>query len=145
MDLATLVIVYFALEETPVSGVFSALLVGYFADVFSGESRGLTSGAMVVAFLIVRLLVARFAGARWMLVTTISLLGTLVVFVVRLIIAFAFGEQPVSWHGAAPALPALVIGALLFGYPAYRLLRWIDQRFLRREDDMSFPSLIPRR
>src|SRR5688572_24963424 len=75
-DMATLVIVYLALENAPLSGAVAALLVGYLADVFSGESRGLAAASMVIVFLVVRLLVVRFTGARWFMITAISVLST---------------------------------------------------------------------
>ncbi|MCK6547420.1 hypothetical protein L6R52_16340 [Myxococcota bacterium] len=143
-DLGTLAVVYFALESPVAGGAVASLLVGLVADVFSGESRGLSSASMMVAYLVVRLLVARSTGARWGMITAVSLLGTSIVFFVRFALEAAVGPDRATFDAASPALPFLLLGAVLFGYPVYRFLRWVDERFRPRDDDAGF-RMIPRR
>src|SRR5688572_1624755 len=76
VDVASLAIVYLALESQVVSGAVLALMVGYLGDLSSGESRGLISASAVLVYLILRLSVVRLTGARFLPITVISVIST---------------------------------------------------------------------
>jgi cell shape-determining protein MreD len=144
-DVATLLIVYLALESGLVTGILLALMIGYAGDLFSGESRGLISGSLVLLFLILRLSVVRLTGSRWIPITAISVLATLLSALLRLGLEGIVGPGRSTLNAMLPALPGLMLGAALFGYPCYRLLRFIDDRFRSREDEVTLSSLVSRR
>jgi rod shape-determining protein MreD len=145
LDAAALVVVYLALESAVTSGAVLALLVGYLGDVFSGESRGLVSASLVLVFLLIRLSVVRLTGSRWIPITALSVVATLLALFIRFLIEALVGPDRSTFSAISPSLGSLVIGAVLFGYPCYRLLRFVDDRFRTREDDATIRSIIPRR
>lgn len=145
IDIAALVVVYLALESSLVSGAVLALFVGYLGDLFSGESRGLISASLVIVFLVIRLSVVRLTGARWMVIIALSVIGAMLALFFRLMIEEVIGPGHSSFAALKPAVLGLVIGAAVFGYPLYRLLRWVDDRFRVREDDAPIHSFLPRR
>jgi hypothetical protein len=63
----------------------------------------------------------------------------------RVAIESLVGPDRTTFAAVSPVLPGLVIGAAVFGYPCYRLLRWIDSRLRSREDEVAFKSITPRR
>jgi cell shape-determining protein MreD len=145
VDVAALVIVYLALESSLISGAVLALFVGYLGDLVSGESRGLITASLVLVFLLMRLSVVRMTGARWMVITALAVVGTLLALFFRLAIESVIGPGRSSFAAMSPAFLGLVIGAAAFGYPVYSVLRWIDDRFRTREDDGPIHSFLPRR
>src|SRR5262245_61200531 len=117
LDVTTLVVVYLALESQVVSGSVLALLVGYLGDLASGESRGLVSSSSVMVFLVLRLSVVRLTGSRWLPITAISLVATLLALFLRFAIEALVGPDRSSFSAMSPSIVGLVIGSLVFGYP----------------------------
>lgn len=145
LDVTSLVIVYLALESRVISGAVLALLIGYLGDLASGESRGLVSASAVFVFLVLRLSVVRLTGARFLPITAMSALAALASLFVRLGIETVVGPGQASFAGMSGAILDVVLGAALFGYPCYRLLRSVDDRFRTREDEVTIRSFTPRR
>lgn len=145
VDLGTLAVVYFALESAPFAGGVASLLVGYLADLSSGEARGLSSASMVLSFLLVRLSVSRSNSARGLMISAVAVLGTALTFLARLALESWVGPDLASWDQALSALPSMLLGAALLGYPTYRVMRLVDDRVRRREDDVAHRTLLPRR
>jgi hypothetical protein len=136
-DIASLIVVYLALERAVVNGAALALLVGYLDEVFAGASHGLYSGTMVLVFFAVRLLVARMLGEGLLFVTGISLLGSALALGTALGIERLLGPGATSIASLTPALPSLALSPLILGYPLYRLLRRFDARFAEPEEDFA--------
>jgi hypothetical protein len=132
-ELGALLVVYLALERSLMSGLALTLAVAYVADVLSGEARGLTTGALVLVFLVLRLLVMRVLGSSVAMVTSLAVLATALVMVFRFGIEALLGPGLSSWSAAAPALPASLVSAVLLGYPIHRLLAALDERARPRE------------
>jgi rod shape-determining protein MreD len=145
IDVASLVIVYVALEYTLLRGAVAAIAVGYLADLVSGESRGLSMASSVMVFLMVRLLVVRVTGSRWFMVTSVSMFSTAVALSARFLIENTVGPANTTIRAVSPAFASLLIGSALLGYPCYRLFRLVDDRFRPRADTIAYASLIPRR
>jgi rod shape-determining protein MreD len=145
VDFAALVVVYIALEYPMLRGIVTTLVVGWMADVMSGESRGLSMASLVMAYLLVRLVVARITGAQWMMITSVSVLATMVDFFVRFLLEWSIGPSLATVAAMRPAALAILIGSLVLGYPCYRLFRLVDDRFRPRETGVPVGSLTPRR
>src|SRR5437763_1782973 len=110
IDVASLVIVYVALEYAMLRGIAMALLVGYSADVLSGESRCLSMASLVIVFLIVRLVVARITGSRWFMITAVSVFGTVLGLGSKVMLEWFVGPGISTFRAMMPALPAILIG-----------------------------------
>jgi rod shape-determining protein MreD len=146
LDLASLVIVYIALEYTLLQGAFATLIVGYLADLISGESRGLSMAGLVIVFLLVRLLVVRITGSRWFMVTSVSVFSTIAALLLRLLIEAIVGPASATLRSITPAIPSLVVGSAVLAVPCYRLFRLVDDRFRPRDDSFTvYPSYVPRK
>jgi rod shape-determining protein MreD len=145
LDLAVLVIVYVALEYPMLRGIVAALVVGWIADLMSGESRGLSMAALVIAYLLVRLVVARITGSKWIMITGVSVFATIVDFIVRFLLESLVGPSLATVRSMGSAIFTLLFGALILGYPCYRLFRFVDNRFRPREESVVVGSLTPRR
>lgn len=145
LDFATLLAVFLALESQVVSGAVLALLTGYLGDLASGESRGLVAASSVLVFLLLRLSVVRLTGSRWLMITGISVIAVVLALFLRLTIESLVGPGRSSFDAMSSAFPGLVLGAALFGYPVYRLVRLVDNRFRTREDEVTIKSFTPRR
>src|SRR5687767_11228919 len=125
-DVATLVIVYLSMEHELISGMVVTLVVGYIADVFSGDPPGLYLASLVIVYLVLRLIVLRIVGSRWFIVTGLSILATFFAIVVRLLIEALIGPDEASLAAFNPALPATFLVAALGGYPIYRVLWFFE-------------------
>src|SRR5215472_3749094 len=125
IDLAALVVVYIALEYEMLRGIVTTLVVGWMADVMSGESRGLSMASLVIAYLLVRVVVARITGSQWMMITGVGVLATAVDFAVRCLLESFVGPSLATVHAMRPAMLTILIAALLLGYPCYRLFRLV--------------------
>ncbi len=134
VDIATLIIVYLALERELIAGMLLSLSVGYLADLFSGQPPGLYMASEVMVFLGLRLFVFRIVGSRFLIVTGIGLTSTLVALLLRSIIQGVLGPARPAFSAMAPAWAALLVGPILLGYPIHTALRLIDARFKTRED-----------
>lgn len=145
LDLGVLVVIYVALEYAMVRGAVTALLIGYLGDVFSGESRGLMAASMVLVFVLVRLMVVRVTGSRWLMITSISALGVIVRLAFHFGIEAFAGPNRSTFRAIVPALPALIFGTALLGFPVYRLLRLVDDRFKPRDEPIRYGSSISNR
>jgi rod shape-determining protein MreD len=130
-DVATLVIVYLAMEHELISGMVVTLFVGYIADVFSGDPPGLHLASLVIVYLVLRLIVLRIVGSGWLIVTGLSILATLFAILVRLFIEALIGPGEASLSAVRPALLATLMVAAVGGYPLYRVLYFVE-RGLRR-------------
>jgi rod shape-determining protein MreD len=138
VDLATLVVLYLALERPVIGGAGMAAAVGYLADVFTGTDRGLHAVALLILFMVVRLVVARLAGGRFVFVTVVSVLGSLASVALVLAVEGLVGPDRSSFAAMAPALGPGLIGAAVLGYPCYRLLHALDARLTEPEDELVF-------
>lgn len=145
IDVTSLVVVYLALESGVVSGAVLALLIGYAGDIASGESRGLVSASAVFLFLILRLSVVRLTGARFLPITAMSVVASVLSLLLRMAIETVVGPGRSTFSGMSTAFIGLMLGAALFGYPCYRLIRSVDNRFRTREDEVTIRSFTPRR
>lgn len=134
VDLLAPIIVFLSLELELLPGLVMAFGLGYLADVFSGEPRGLYWSSTVLLFLVLRLFVAQIVGSRPPMVVAIVLLTTALGLVLRLVLqaVIGFGRAPLA--AITPSLVALVVGALFLGYPIYRLFSAVDDRLKPRED-----------
>lgn len=137
-DVATLVVVYLALERPVIAGAVQALVVGYLADVFAGTDRGLYAASLVIVFLAVRLLVSRLAGGRFLFVTVTCALATIGTGVISLGVERVVGPGNLRWSSVSPTFAPMLIAAAALGYPCYRLLQALDERFGEPEDDLVF-------
>ncbi len=135
-DVATLVIVYLAMEHELISGLVTTLVVGYIADVFSGDPPGLYLASLVIVYLVLRLIVLRIVGSRWFIVTGLSILATVLAILVRLAIVGLLGPKEAQLSAINPAIPAIFLVAALGGYPIYRVLGFFE-RGLRADDPRS--------
>jgi rod shape-determining protein MreD len=126
-DVATLVIVYLAMEHELIPGLVTAILVGYLADVFSGEPPGLYCASLVIVYLVLRLIVLRIVGSRWFIVTGLSILATFLAILVRLVIESALGPHDFSFGRIRPVLLFTFFVAALGGYPIYRLMGFVER------------------
>lgn len=132
-DLATLVVVFLALEHDLVPGLTLSAAVGYLSDQFSGLGPGLDAATCVVVFLVLRLFVARIVGGRPVMVSVLAVVATGLAFVVRQIIEMVVGPNKAGLAAMAPALPSVVLGAAGLGFVVYRLFRLVDDRLRPRE------------
>ena len=138
-DVATLVIVYLAMDHELISGMVVALVVGYIADVFSGDPPGLYLASLVIVYLVLRLIVLRIVGSRWFIVTGLSILATFLAILVRALISVILGSGDARFSAINPALLTTFLMAALGGYPVYRVLAFCE-RGLRR--DVAGPSAL---
>lgn len=140
MDVPSLVVTYLALERGVIPGAIMALGVGYLGDIFSGTARGHLATVAVLVFLVVRLGVTKFSGARWVLVSVVGVLTVLLSQALSLLVEGLVGPGRFTLHAEAPALLKLVLANLFLSYPLHRLLRLVDERIFRPEDDLVFRS-----
>ncbi len=138
-DVASLVIVYLAMDHELIPGLVVALVVGYVADVFSGQAPGLYMASLVVVYLVLRLIVLRIVGSRWFIVTGLSILATFLGILVRLSIVDVLGPGGVGFRTIGPTLPVAFLVAVLGGYPIYRLLGFCEHGL--RADASRPPAL----
>lgn len=131
-DVATLVVVFLALEHELLPGLVHAVAFGYLADLFSGEPTGLVAFAAAAVFLSLRLVVFRIVGSGWLIVTAIGVLATIGALGLRLFAKTLLGP-PVDVGVLGTSLPSLLLGALFLTYPVYRTLAAMDRR-LRPKD-----------
>jgi hypothetical protein len=80
-----------------------------------------------------------------MMVTAVSVFATVVDFVVRFLLESLVGPSLATVHSMGPSTVTLLAGSLFLGYPVYRLLRLVDDRFRPREQGVVVGSLTPRR
>lgn len=133
LDFVSWAAVYFALERPLLRGLGLTVCAGYWAEVFSGDSRGVAMFATVGMFLLLRLGVVRLIGAGWLAVTSLSVIATLGALVLRWFAQATLGPGAMIAE-AWPRLPGMVLGAALLGYPMFRLMAAIGQRFQVRDD-----------
>jgi rod shape-determining protein MreD len=138
-DVATLVIVYLAMDHELISGLVTTLVVGYIADVLSGDPPGLYLASLVIVYLLLRLIVLRIVGSRWFIVTGLSILATSLAILVRLAIEAFLGPDEASFAAIRPALFFTFLVAALGGYPIYRVLGFFERGL--RADESRPPAL----
>ena len=137
-DVATLVVVYLALEHPIIPGAALAFVVGYLADVFAGTGRGLYGLSMVILFFAVRLPVVRLAGARFPFITFVAVVSTSMSVVIAFSVEQIIGPARASFPSVGSELVPLLISAGCLGYPLYWLLKRLDERLGEQEDDFVF-------
>ena len=135
-DLATLAVVYLALEWRVIPGAAVAFGVGYLADVFGAAPRGLHASAMVIVFFVVRLVVSRILGGHAVLITAIGVLATLLSLGTVIGVERVVGPGETSFHALSPAVPWLLGSAAILTYPSYRFFKWVDDRFREPDDEL---------
>ena len=79
------------------------------------------------------------------MITGVSVFATIIDFVARISIETIVGPSLATVHSMGPAMFSLFFGAIVLGYPSYRLFRFVDNRFRPREENVVVGSLIPRR
>jgi hypothetical protein len=125
-DVATLVVVFLAMDQELIAGLVLTLVVSYVADVLSGEPRGLYVASLVIVYSLVRLIVFRVVGSTWVIVTGIGIVATAIALGVRLVFRATLGDQDFGLALSRPSLPSTFIFAILFSHPIYLLLRAIE-------------------
>ncbi|MCC7386390.1 MAG: rod shape-determining protein MreD [Deltaproteobacteria bacterium] len=138
LDVATLAVVYLALERAVLPGAALAVASGYLSDVLAGTNRGLYAATGVIVFFVVRLGVSRLAGSGPLFVSLLGVLATALTLAVAVVIEALLGPAAHEIRGIAPAFLPLLGGAAVLSYPVYRLLKRIDERFKEPEDDLVF-------
>ncbi|MCB9653931.1 MAG: rod shape-determining protein MreD [Deltaproteobacteria bacterium] len=132
--LTLLIILYIALEHPLTTALSLSLAIGYMEDVFSGESRGLVLFATMSAFFIVRALAFRFVGRRFIVMAALGLVMTVAQMLVLFVTEATFGPGRVSVVESTPAFALRLLGAVVFAYPAYYVLKSMEGRFKARPD-----------
>ncbi len=133
-DVATLFVVYFALEHEFVGGLLLTVVVAYLGDVFSGEGRGLYVSSLVVVFLMNRIIALRFVTVRGPGVIGLGVLGTVVAFFLRLWIEAVVGPDRARLEGITLGFLVLVLLNGVLSYPCYRFLAAVEARLKGRPD-----------
>lgn len=133
-DLPALFILFLALELEFMAGLIMSVLVGYLADIYSGDPSGLTVTALVLVFLLLRLMVVQLRMTRPFLVLGLGFIASFADLFFKLLIESGVGPDQLTLIGVAPGLVSMAVGALLFSYPLYWGLRRIKHRFKTRED-----------
>ena len=80
----------------------------------------------VVQFAVVKILVARLVGSRWLMVTAIAAMATGGAIIGRLFVHNAVGAAPVPWGLILPAVPSQIAAAIVLGWPVFRTLQWVQ-------------------
>lgn len=134
VDPVALGVTFCALEAGLVRGLLISLGIGYMADLYSGQPRGLWMAGAVLTYGVLRLFVVRVVGARFLTVAVLSALAASVSGVLRTGLEALFGG------GVHPgALVDLVVTALAsggVGFPAFMLFRWASDRFRARDENL---------
>jgi hypothetical protein len=138
VDVGLAIVVFLALERAVIPGASWAIVVGYLNDVFAGSSRGLYGSAFVIVFFVLRLIASQLAGGGVLFVSALGLLASLLSIVLMLLLERFLGPGTSTVAGLSPALPSLMLGALVLSYPIYRLLKRVDDQFTEPEDDLVF-------
>jgi cell shape-determining protein MreD len=141
-DVAAILVLHLALERSAAGGLALTLVIGYLADVLSGEPRGLVTAALVLLFLALRVMVLRVMGSSLALVAALGALASLTSLLLRLAIEATLGSDRATWSGLAPALPAILLGGAVLAPPVHRVLAAIEARAGAREPP---PMLRPNR
>lgn len=137
LDVVAPIVVFLSLELELMMGLIVAFGVGYLADIYSGDPRGLYWGSTVIQFLVLRLFVFRIVGSRPPIVVMIVFVTTILGLVVRLLMQATLGGGRPSISSMGPGLVSLFLGAVVLGYPLYALFSRIDAR-LRPRDEQFF-------
>ena len=126
VDVPVLGVLFCALEFRLVPGFLVSLVIGYLADVFSGQPHGLWMAGSLGSYAVLRLLVVRVVGAQ---LRTIILLAA-VAAASSALIRGVLEDQP---SRAILARVGAGLAAAVLAYPAYRLFLWASDPF--REKD----------
>ncbi|MBK8012829.1 MAG: rod shape-determining protein MreD [Deltaproteobacteria bacterium] len=132
--LTLLVILYIALEHPLATALSLSIAIGYVADVFSGESRGLELFATMSTFFVIRALAFRFVGRRFVIIAALGLVMTVTQVLILFAAEAAIGPNRASLLQATPAFALRLLGAAVFAYPVYYLLSAMEGRFKARPD-----------
>jgi len=135
---AALFVMYFGLERTFVSGALMSMTLGYLSDVILGTDRGLFMFSMVMVFVIIRFVGARFQGGRGWYVTFIASLAALLTVFISSALEFTVGLGKSRFSLFSLSTVAVIITSAALGYPLYKLLKGLDERFHEPEDDFVF-------
>ena len=115
-----------------------AMILGYLSDVIIGTDRGLLMLTMIFVFIFIRFLVARFQGGQGLFVTLISGLGAFLATTIAVLIEKLFSIQSNQVSVFSLSTAAIVITGAALGYPVYRSLMVLEERFHEPEDDFVF-------
>ncbi len=134
LDMATLVIVFLALETAFWPGLWTSLIVGYLAGLHSGIPAGVDASVAVIEYIVIRIFVARVVGSRWLLVTTIAAAATAGAVLAQMFILSMLGSSARTWLLVFPTLPARVIASALLAWPVFRVLQWVRMLLTPRDE-----------
>lgn len=132
IDVAATGVVFVALELGLLRGLALTAGMGYLADLFSGQPRGLWLAGSVVSFLALRLFVFRVEGARPVTVALLGGFSALVAGLARMVLQASVG--PGVAEGTTFGFFGAVLGASASAYPAYLFLDWASDRFRSRDE-----------
>lgn len=133
-DLGALIIVFIALELELFPGLLVSLAVGYLDGLHAGDTPGMTITALVLVYLLLRLVVVRVRAPEWPLIIGLGLIATMVDLMARFFVDAVVGKSELHLSGIGDGLAGNLAGALLLSYPIYRALRAVKERFKTRED-----------
>ncbi len=134
LDVVAPIVVFLSLELELFVGLIAAFGVGYLADLFSGEPKGLYWASTVIQFLLLRLFVFRIVGSRPPIVAAIVVATTVLGLVVRLLMQATLGPGRSTVTSMSPGLLSLFLGAVLLGYPLYALFSRVDAKLKPRDE-----------
>ena len=137
-NVAVLFVVFFALERSFLTGAIMAMVLGYLSDVILGSDRGLYMGTMVMVFVCIRFLVAHFQGGKAMFVTLICALSSFLCTLIAINLERLVGTNVTTISLFSLSTAAIVITGSALGYPVYKSLKVLDERFHEPEDDFVF-------
>ena len=137
-NVAVVFVVFLALERGFVPGAVMAMILGYLSDVVFGTDRGLYMMTMVTVFVCIRFLIVRFQGVQALFVTLISGLGAILATLVPVVLEKVFSVSEHSVPLFTLSNTVIVITGAALGYPVFRTLRGLEERFHEPEDDFVF-------
>ena len=137
-NIAILVVVFLALERSFLPGAIMAMTLGYLSDVVLGTDRGLFMLTLMFLFILVRFFVARFQGGQGLFVTLISATSAFLATTIAIVLEGLFSNQSNQVAVFSLSTVAVVITGAALGYPVYKSLMVLEQRFHEPEDDFVF-------
>lgn len=136
VDVGAVILAYLVLERPILGGAAMALLLGYLEDLRAGVPTGLYASATVLAFLVVRVGVAKIRWSGPVFSALVSLVSALVVLLWVVAIDGFLGQGRMSLRSALPTVPSLALSTIVLCYPVHRLFARIDERLARADDEL---------
>lgn len=137
-NVTALFVMYLALERAVLPGAMMAMSLGYLSDVVLGTDRGLYMFTLCMVFAIIRFLVARFQGGRGLFISLISILAALLTAFLSHWLESLVGLGKSTFSFFSLSSVAIITSSAALGYPLFRVLKVLDERFHEPEDDFVF-------